>query len=72
MADLTVKAKIYGTAGWPVYWVVTPEAVNEHVEPQRGGYGTRNEYRRGQRVPVHCADTDLAVDDRLGAVDQQA
>ena len=69
MADLTVKAKIYGTAGWPVYWVVTPEAVYEHIKPQPGGYGTRNEYRRGQRVPLRYADTDLAVDDLLGPIE---
>lgn len=66
MADLTTKAKIYGSAGWPVYWVVTPEAIYEHVEPQLNGYGTRHEYRRGQRVPVRYADTDIAVDDLLG------
>lgn len=72
LADLTTKARIYGSAGWPVYWVITQEALYENTEPIQGGYGNRREYRRGQRVPVRYADTDFAVDDLLGAVEQQA
>jgi hypothetical protein len=66
MADLTIKAKIYGTAGWPVCWVVTPENVYEHTEPIQGGYRNRREYRRGDRVPVRYADKEIAVEDLIG------
>lgn len=69
LADLMTKAKIYGSAGWPVYWVVTQEAVYEHTEPTDGGYRLRREYRRGERVTVRYADTDLAVDDLLGPLE---
>lgn len=65
MADLTTKARIYGSAGYPVYWVVTEEAVYEHTEPVDGGYRQRREYRRGDRLPVRYADTDLPVSDLL-------
>ena len=68
LADLTTKARIYGSAGWPVYWVVTADVVYEHIEPHETGYGTRHEYRRGSRLPVRHAGTDLAVDDLLGPV----
>lgn len=68
LADLTTKAGIYGSAGWPVYWVVTTDVVYEHTEPRDGGYANRREYVRGERIPVRYADTDLAVEDLLGPV----
>ena len=66
MADLTIKTRIYGSAGYAVYWVVTPDAVYEHTEPDASGYLSRREYHRGTRIPVRYAGTDLAVDDLLG------
>lgn len=66
LADLTTKAKIYGSAGWPVYWVVTKDVIYEHTEPKGGGYASRREYGRGEQVPVRHAGVDLAVDDLLG------
>jgi Uma2 family endonuclease len=33
--DLNVKAKLYGQAGYPVYWVVTQEAIYEHTGRSR-------------------------------------
>ncbi len=63
--DLNVKAKLYGQAGYPVYWVVTQEAIYEHTGPISTGYRTRVEYRRGERVPVPYAGMDLAVDDLI-------
>ena len=66
MADLTTKAKIYGSAGYLVYWVVTADVIYEHTEPVDGGYRHRREYRRGERLPVSYADADLSVEDLLG------
>jgi Putative restriction endonuclease len=63
--DLNVKTKLYGQAGYPVYWVVTQEAIYEHTGPIPTGYRTRVEYRRGERIPVPYADLDLAVDDLI-------
>lgn len=67
MADLTTKARIYGSAGWPVYWVVSPEAVYVHSEPNGEGYSLRRELRSGDRVPVPFADAEIAVDDLITA-----
>jgi Putative restriction endonuclease len=65
--DLNVKAKLYGQAGYPVYWVVTQEAVYEHTGPIPTGYRTRVEYRHGERIPVKYARMDLAIDDRIAS-----
>jgi Uma2 family endonuclease len=63
--DLNVKAKLYGQAGYPVYWVVTQDAIYEHTGPISTGYRTRVEYRHGERIPVRYAATDLAIDDLI-------
>ncbi|NNH72583.1 Uma2 family endonuclease [Nocardia uniformis] len=65
MQDLGVKAKLYGRAGYPAYWVVTKDVIYEHTEPTASGYRLRAEYRAGDRIPIRYADTDLAVDDLL-------
>lgn len=67
MADLTTKARVYGAAGWPVYWVVSPEAVYVHTGPHDAGYRQRVEYRSGERLPVPFAEAEIAVDDLIGA-----
>jgi hypothetical protein len=66
MADLVVKARVYGSAGLAAYWVVSPEAVYVHSGPIPGGYASRAEYRRGNRVPVPYVNVELAVDDLIG------
>lgn len=66
MSDLNVKARLYGSAGYVSYWVVTPEAIYEHTEPTDRGYAVRREYGRGTRVPIRYAGTELSVDDLLG------
>jgi Putative restriction endonuclease len=66
VADLNIKSRIYGSAGWPVYWVVTEEAIYEHTEPHSAGYRVRREYRRGDRLPIVYAGTNVAVADLLG------
>ena len=66
LADLNVKARLYGGAGYPAYWVVTEEVVYAHTAPNADGYGRRQEYRRGARIPVPYAETDILVDDLLG------
>lgn len=63
--DLNVKASLYGRAGYPAYWVVSREAIYEHTAPLATGYRTRVEYRRGERIPVPYAATDLSVDDLI-------
>lgn len=63
LADLTTKARVYGSAGWPTYWVVSPESVYVHTGPHATGYRQRIEYRGGQRVPLPFANVDVAVDD---------
>jgi Putative restriction endonuclease len=63
--DLNTKARLYGRAGYPVYWVVTQEGVYEHTEPTSAGYRTRVEYRRGDRIPLRYAGTDLTVEDLI-------
>ena len=66
LADLTTKARIYGSAGCPVYWVVTQDVIYEHTEPKDGGYASRREYGRGDQIPVRHAGVDLPVEDLLG------
>jgi hypothetical protein len=51
LADLNTKARLYGRAAYPVYWVVTREAIYEHTGPTAQGYRTR---------------TDLSVSELLG------
>lgn len=64
--DLNVKARLYGQAAYPSYWVVTQEAIYVHTGPISTGYRTRVEYLHGERIPVPYATTDLAVDDLIG------
>ena len=67
VADLTTKARLYGSAGWPLYWVVSREAVHVHSEPHAQGYRFRVESRRGDRLPVPGVDVEIAVDELIGA-----
>jgi hypothetical protein len=65
MQDLTVKERLYGRAGYPVYWVVTQDIIYEHTEPTPAGYRQRTEYRPGERIPLPHSDTDIAVSELL-------
>jgi Uma2 family endonuclease len=65
LADLEIKAKLYGRAGYAVYWLMTPEVIYAHTEPTPQGYRTRTEFRPGERIPVAYADTELDVSDLL-------
>lgn len=67
MADLTTKARIYGAAGWPVYWVVSPEVIYVHSDPHPQGYRLRGEFRSGDRLSVPFAGAEIAVDDLIGS-----
>lgn len=66
VADLNRKARLYGAAGYPCYWVVTNDGVHVHTEPGPQGYGRRVVHGRGESVPVPYADLALAVDDVVG------
>nr|MDT0656723.1 Uma2 family endonuclease [Micromonospora sp. DSM 115978] len=63
--DLNVKARLYGQAGYPVYWVVTQAAIYEHTGPFESGYRTRVEYLHGEHIPIPYTDLALAVDDLI-------
>ncbi len=52
VADLTTKARLYGSAGWPLYWVVSRESVHVHSEPHPEGYRFRDELIGGPGVIV--------------------
>lgn len=65
MADLSTKAGLYGSEGYPTYWVISPDVIYVHTEPITGGYKVRTEYRRGDRIPVPYADTEVPVDNIL-------
>jgi hypothetical protein len=65
LQDLGIKARLYGGAGYAVYWVVTQDVVYEHTEPTPEGYRVRVEHRRGDRIPVRYAGTDVAVTNLL-------
>ncbi|MFY1637585.1 Uma2 family endonuclease [Solwaraspora sp. WMMB335] len=65
--DLNVKTRLYGQAGYPVYWVVTQRAIYEHTGPIPTGYRTRVEYLHGERIPVPYTASELAVDDLIAA-----
>jgi hypothetical protein len=47
-------------------WVVALDAIYEHTEPSDAGYLKRAIFRRGTRLPVAYAGTEVAVDDLLG------
>jgi Uma2 family endonuclease len=63
--DLNVKTRLYGQAGYPVYWVVTQRAIYEHTGPIPTGYRTRVEYLHGERIPVPYTAADVATDDLI-------
>ncbi len=66
VVDLNTKSRLYGAAGYPVYWVITREAVFEHTRPDADGYRSVVRYRPGDRIPVPYADTSVAVGDLVG------
>jgi hypothetical protein len=66
LQDLQSKARLYGRAGYAVYWVVTHDAIYEHTSPTSTGYRTRVEYRSGERIPLGYAGSELAVSDLIG------
>lgn len=60
--DLNVKDKLYGSVGYPTYWVISTDVVYEHTEPTADGYRVRVEYRAGQMIPLRYADIEVPVD----------
>ena len=63
--DLSVKARLYGAAGYALYWVITHDTLYEHTSPDAQGYRTVRRYGRGDEVALPWA-TSLAVADLLG------
>lgn len=66
LIDLNTKARLYGKAGYRVYWVVTRDVIYEHTSPTPQGYRTRTEYRPGDDIPLAYAGTTLSVAEILG------
>lgn len=60
-ADLSTKARLYGAAGFAVYWVVGREGVHEHTGPTPFGYRTVRRYWPGDSLPVPYADALIDV-----------
>jgi hypothetical protein len=69
LADLGIKAKLYGRAGYAVYWVVTPDAIYEHTQPTRHGYEVRREYRSGSEISLEYAHRVIAVGQLIDTTD---
>lgn len=65
--DLSVKAGVYGRAGFGVYWVATREGIFEHTDPTPRGYRIRTTYLPGEMIPVRHSGIELAVSDLLAA-----
>jgi hypothetical protein len=65
VTDLNTKSALYGSCGYPTYWVVTRDVIYEHTDPIPTGYRTRVEYRPGDQLPVRYADTALDVSELL-------
>lgn len=67
--DNKVKAKLYGKAGIPEYWIVEIEeaCVRVFTDPSKQGYRTIKEYHRGDKVKcgtvpeLHLAVSELLV-----------
>lgn len=67
--DNKVKAKLYGKAGIPEYWIVEIEeaCVRVFTDPSKQGYRTIKEYHRGDKVKcgtvpeLHLAVAELLV-----------
>jgi hypothetical protein len=66
VVDLNTKSRLYGAAGYPVYWVITREAVFEHTRPDGDGYRSVVRYRPEDRISVPYGDTSVAVADLVG------
>lgn len=66
-ADLTIKARLYGVAGFAVYWVVGRDAVHVHTGPSSVGYQNVQRYGLGDMLPVPYAEAELDVTELLGA-----
>lgn len=68
--DLGPKARLYGSAGFAVYWVITREALYVHTEPTSEGYRLRTELRRGETAALPYGDTVISIDDLISAEGQ--
>ena len=65
-ADLTTKARAYGAAGFPTYWVIAREGVHVHTDPSPFGYRSVRRYWPGEQVPVPYAEATLDVSELIG------
>lgn len=68
LRDRGAKARLYGVAGIPEYWIINliDDCVEVHTQPnlQAGGYGEISIYRRGEQLSSDVLGV-LPVDDLL-------
>lgn len=64
--DLSIKARLYGAAGYAVYWVLTPDTLYEHTQPAVDGYRSVVRHLRGGGVTLPYSGATSAVSDLLG------
>ena len=66
-ADLTTKARLYASAGFAVYWVVSRDGVHEHTGPTALGYRSTQKHWPGDQLQVPYAPVTLDVAALVGA-----
>lgn len=64
--DLSIKARLYGAAGYAVYWVLTRDTLYEHTQPVGDGYLSVVRHLRGDEVALPYSGTTVSVADLLG------
>lgn len=64
--DLNVKARLYASGGYAVYWVLTREALVVFTGPGPDGYRTTVTHRAGEHVPLPYGDRTVDVTALLG------
>lgn len=70
IADVEVKGRVYGQAGYATYWVVHRGGVDVFTDPYESGYRQRRTFPRGDAVAVPYGDAKLIpVDELLDAED---
>ncbi|MGH9042082.1 MAG: Uma2 family endonuclease [Acidimicrobiia bacterium] len=65
--DTEVKSKVYGAAGYPVYWVLHRGGAEVFTDPFEAGYRRRDHVPNDGELPVPYANVRLAVADILDA-----
>lgn len=68
-ADLEIKARVYGRAGFPTYWVVHRGGVEMFTEPYEAGYRSQDSFGPEGLLSVPYGDHSIEVGSILDAED---